>query len=102
MAELRRAALRIPGLRGVALGSARYHVGTVTEARLGYQVVRILTSHAHRRARARLLQRDRSSLARTLLADGIAVVPNFLDDSEFGTVRTACLRALAMSTEGPL
>lgn len=77
----------LPVIRSRNYTTAPYHIGSVTENRLGLQVFRVVGKHLVRRFRQSYLTEDLKQYVEVLERDGVLVLENFLAPEIFETVR---------------
>ena len=77
----------LPVIRSRNYTTAPYHIGSVTENRLGLQVFRVIGKHLVRRLRRTHLTEDLKQYIEVLERYGVLVLENFLDSEIFETVR---------------
>ena len=77
----------LPVVRSRNFTTAPYHIGSVTENRLGLQVFRVIGKHLIRRLRRTHLTEDIKSSVEILERNGVIVLENFLKPEIFETVR---------------
>jgi hypothetical protein len=77
----------LPVVRSRNYTTAPYHIGSVTENRLGLQVFRVVGKYLVRRFRQSVLTEDLKPFVEVLERDGVLVLENFLQPEVFETVR---------------
>lgn len=77
----------LPVIRSRNYTTAPYHIGSVTENRLGLQVFRVVGKHLVRRLRRTHLTEDIKPSVEILERDGVLVLENFLPPEIFEKVR---------------
>jgi hypothetical protein len=79
-------AKNLPVLRSSSRTSPQYHVGSVIENRLGFQVYRVLAKSLTRQFRKRHRSPEINEFVTRLERDGLVVVEKFLNDESFAKV----------------
>ena len=77
----------LPVIRGYLHNSVPYHVGSVLGNRLGLQVLRTTSQYLQFKARGRSVANDISKCVSEIDEDGIALIENFLEPSQFNKVK---------------
>ncbi len=77
----------LPILRAYLHNSVPYHVGSVWGNRLGLQVLRTTSQYLQFKVRSRPAAKDISECVNKVEEDGVALVENFLNPSQFERVR---------------
>lgn len=77
----------LPLVRGYVHDTVAYHVGTAWENRLGLQIFRTLSQYLQFKIRRRRLDGEIRDFVASLDRDGIVVIENFLERSQFEAVR---------------
>ena len=77
----------LPIIRGYLHNSVPYHVGSVLGNRLGLQVVRTTSQYLQFKVRSRSVANDISKYVGEIEEDGIALIENFLEPSQFNKVK---------------
>ncbi len=77
----------IPFVRGFTYATPPYHIGSVTENRIGLQLFRTTSKYALWKLRGRQMSEEIKSHIRTLERDGVLVIEDFLPQNQFEDIR---------------
>jgi hypothetical protein len=86
VSDLFQKARKLPVLRSSSRTSPPYHVGSVIENRLGFQVYRVLGKALARQFRRRYEPANTNEFSNILHRDGLLVIERFLDQDSFAAV----------------
>jgi hypothetical protein len=99
VAELLERAKNFPILRSSSRTTPKYHIGSVMENRLGFQIYRVLGKSLARQFRRRYRSPEINEFVTRLDRDGLLVIERFLDDESFAAVASEFEKA---NSDSPL
>lgn len=85
---IKRTLRAVPFARGFTFETTPYHVGSVWEHRLGYQMLRILSGNALNGLRTGAVPEQLKTQFQQLQTDGILKIDQFLPQQEFDAIKT--------------
>lgn len=75
-----------PFVRGFTYKTSPYHIGSVTENRIGLQVIRTISKYLLWKSRRSYVTKEIQNYVRQLEQDGILLIENFLTEDQFASV----------------